>query len=201
LFIGRGGRGGGRGERTGGFGDRNDNGFRSNADNNEQTKPFSGWPNSKSTTKPFESGDVFIENEIPKESFQFVISHIETPNDFFIQSYSKADELSALTETLQIEYKDAPELNFNSIKPNQACLAKSSDDCWYRARVLSTHLTKTNVRFIDFGDRTDVAPKMIRQIANKFCLRPPYAYRCILNNVEGKFHYYPFQNITCSSIF
>ncbi len=189
-FIGRGGfadrgnRGGGRGGRSGGFNDRNENGFRSNSDNNDAIKTFSGWPNIKSTTNRFEAGDHFNENEIPKEAFQFVISHIEKSNDFFIQLCSKEKELSELSETLQEEYKDAPELNLNSIKINQACLAKSSDNCWYRAIILSTNSTKTKIRFIDFGDTMNVENKTIRQLANKFCLTSPYAYHCTLKNLE-----------------
>jgi hypothetical protein len=188
FFIGRGGfsdRGNRGGGRPGGFGDRNENVFRPNSDNNDSVKTFSGWPNVKSTANRFEAGDQFIENEIPKESFQFVLSHIEKSNDFFIQLYSKENELSQLTETLQIEYKDAPELNINLIKINQACLAKSSDDCWYRAIILTTGLTKIKIRFIDFGDTIDVDIKTIRQLAKKFCLTSPYAYRCTLKNVEN----------------
>ncbi|CAF4012309.1 unnamed protein product [Rotaria sp. Silwood2] len=183
-FGDRGGRGGGRGGRTGGFEDRSDNDFRSNSDNNDSMKTFSGWPNVKTPVKTFEAGDHFIENEIPQETFQFVISHIETSNDFFIQLYSKADELSTLTDTLQNEYTNAPELNLNSIEINQVCLAKSSDQCWYRAIILSNNITKINVRFIDFGDTIDIDKKSIRQLEKKFSLTPPYAYRCMLENIE-----------------
>ncbi|CAF1170367.1 unnamed protein product [Rotaria sordida] len=183
-FGDRGGRGGGRGGRTGGFEDRSDNDFQSNTDNNEPIKTFSGWPNVKSPIKSFEVGDHFVENEIPQDTFQFVISHIETSNDFFIQLYSKGNELSTLSDKLQEEYKNAPELNFNSIEINQACLAKSSDECWYRAIILSINLNKINVRFIDFGDTIDVDKKSIRQLEKKFSLKPPYAYRCMLENVE-----------------
>jgi hypothetical protein len=193
-FSDRGNRGGGgrggfgdRGHRGGGggFRDRNENGFRPNDENTESTKTFSGWPNVKATSIRFESGDKFIENEIPVEAFQFVISHIEKSNDFFIQLCSKENELSELTETLQNEYKDAPELSFSSIKINQACLAKSSDDCWYRAVILTTGLTKLKVRFIDFGDTIDLETKTIRQLAKKFCSTPPYAYHCTLKNVHS----------------
>jgi hypothetical protein len=149
-------------------------------------KSFSGWSKSTPAANNFEAGDNIIENIIPKETFEFVISHIETPNDFFIQLISKGDELTELSETLQKEYKDAPESNINPIKINQVCLAKSSDDCWYRAIVLSPGLIKIKVRFIDFGDTLDVESKNIRQLAKKFCLKSPYAYHCMLKDVEGR---------------
>jgi hypothetical protein len=71
---------------------------------------------------------------MPKEAFKFVISHVETTNDFYIQLLSKGDELSQLSDILQIEYKQSPETNVSSCKINQACLAKSSDQCWYRGK-------------------------------------------------------------------
>ncbi|CAM2713618.1 unnamed protein product [Rotaria socialis] len=182
-FGDRGGRGDYRGGRTGGFRDQNDNDFRSNSENNEPVKTFSGWPNVKPTVTSFEAGDHFVEKEIPKEAFQFVLSHIEASNDFFIQLYSKADELSTFSATLQEEYSNAPELN--SIEENKICLAKSSDQCWYRAVILSTSLIKTKVRFIDFGDTLDVDKKSIKQLEKKFSLSPPYAYRCMLENCQA----------------
>ncbi|UJR08582.1 hypothetical protein I4U23_012841 [Adineta vaga] len=183
----RGGRGNrsGRGARSGGFNDQNDDDFRPNTENNEPVKAFSGWSSLRSALKSFEAGDHFTEKEVPKDTFQFVLSHIETLTDFFIQLFSKCEELSQLTEQLQAEYKDAPELTFSSIKTNQVCLAKSSDLCWYRASVLSVNSAHIQVRFIDFGDTMNVDAQSIRQLASKFCLKPPYAYRCTIRNIEG----------------
>jgi len=107
-------------------------GLKLTSDNNNPSRSFSGWPNTRSTSTNFEAGDRFIESEIPKENLKFVISHIETSNDFFIQLLSKGDELSSLSDTLQNEYKQSPEINLNSFKINQPCLAKSYDRCWYR---------------------------------------------------------------------
>ena len=140
----------------------------------------------RSTTVNFESGDHFIENEIPKAPFQFVISQIETANDFFIQLLSKRDDLSRLSDTLQTEFKQSPQTSLSSFKINQPCLAKSTDQCWYRAIVLSPGLSKLKVRFIDFGDTAEVDSNSIRQIAKKHCSAAPYAYRCTFENAEGR---------------
>lgn len=145
-------------------------------------KAFSGWPIMKPPR--FEAGDYYIENEIPQDEFQFVLSHFEKSNDFFIQLYSQENELLQLTDTLQKEYKDAPEFDLNSIKIDQVCLAKSSDNCWYRAKMLTAGLTKIKIRFIDFGDILDVETRAVRQLAKKFCIKPPYAYRCLLKDIE-----------------
>ncbi|CAF1120767.1 unnamed protein product [Adineta ricciae] len=185
---GRGGRGtGGRGggnRFTNGFSDNNDNDFRANNENSEPIKSFSGWSSMRSALKAFEAGNHFTEKEIPRDIFQFVLSDITTPSDFFIQLLSKTEDVSQLTNQLQAESNDAPLLPLSSIKPNQVCLAKSSDSCWYRATVLSVNLNKIQVRFVDFGDTMEVDPQSIRLLASKFCLKPPYAYNCTLQNAE-----------------
>ncbi|CAF3651175.1 unnamed protein product [Adineta steineri] len=181
-FSTRGGqRGGERGGRGGFRNDRDRNEFQLNADNNSSSNT---WSSMRPAPVNFEAGDRFIENEIPKEAFKFVISHIETANNVFIQLLSKGDDLTKLTDSLQSEYKQAPEVGLSLFKQNQPCLAKSSDGCWYRAIVLSTGLIKLNVRFVDFGDTTDVNASSIRQLAKKYCSSAPYAYPCTFKNVE-----------------
>ena len=47
-------------------------------------------------------------------------------------------------------------------------------------------MTKLKVRFIDFGDTTDVDSNKIRQIAKKHCSAAPYSYRCAFKNAQSK---------------
>jgi len=46
-------------------------------------------------------------------------------------------------------------------------------------------VSKLKIRFIDFGDTTDVQSNTIRPIAKKHCASPPYAYLCTFKNVQG----------------
>ncbi|CAF3460588.1 unnamed protein product [Rotaria sp. Silwood1] len=182
-------RGGGFTNNRGGsdrnnFRDRDNTGLQLSLNNNNTTKTFNNFSTIRTTNINFEAGDHFIENEIPKDIFKYVISHIETVNDFFIQILSKGDELSILSETLQNEYSQAPEVNLSSLKIGQACLAKSVDNCWYRAVVVLTDINKIKVRFIDFGDTTEVNSKTIRQLEKKHCLASPYAYQCKFENIQ-----------------
>jgi len=112
---------------------------------------FSNWPNARPSAQ-FEPGEAFRESTSPKDSFKFVVSYIETANDFFIQLLSKGDELSSLNETLQTEYKKSPETNLSSFKQGQACLAKSSTyGCWYRGKgTFSFCLMGVNINFFFF---------------------------------------------------
>ena len=101
---------------------------------NKSIRSSNKLSNAQSIQIDFESGDHFIENEVPKDTFKFVISHIETATDVFIQLLSKGDKLCALTDILQDEYKQSPEKDLSSTKINQPCLVKSSDGFWYRGK-------------------------------------------------------------------
>ena len=172
TFRDRGGSRGGRG------------GFHAPSDTNEVPKTFGGWSDFKSSPSSFEAGERFADNELPKGPVQFVLSHLETGNDFFIQLLTKATELSSLSETLQKDFKDAPALASHAMKVDQACLAKSTDDCWYRARILTTGIAKVKVRFVDFGDTLDVDTRFVRQLAKKHCSIAPYAFRCTFEHLQ-----------------
>lgn len=102
------------------------------SDYSSRSKKSDAVPITQPAAVNFEYGDHFNENEMPKETFKFAVSHIAAVNDFFIQLVSKGDEVSKLTDILQNDYRQAPEVNLNSFKINQSCLAKNSDDCWYR---------------------------------------------------------------------
>ena len=139
---------------TGGYGNRGgrddysdryaNHGSPSNPNGNESRPTFSGFSGARAPVVNFEAGDRFVECDIPKETFKFVISHIQTANDFFIQMKSKEIELTKLTEALQTEYKLSPGIDANSLRFKQPCLAKSNDNYWYRGtsrrKCISSHL-------------------------------------------------------------
>ena len=131
-----GGFGSGRGSRgaggRGGYRERDNSALQLNSENRSSSSTNHSWSTMRSASPNFEAGDCFTDGEVPQGTFKFVISHIESPNDFFIQLMSKADELSRLTETLQTEFKQSPETSLSSFKVGQACLACSTDECWYR---------------------------------------------------------------------
>ena len=170
--------------RANSFKDYTETNFQSNSNDNEPLRGFSGFAYKKSTIN---TGDHVKENEIPNGIFEFVISHIETIDEFYIQLYSKNEEISNLNDQLQNEYENAPELTTYSIDNHQICLAQSSHKRWYRAIILSnTNSNKIKIRFIDYGDVIELDRKSIRQLKHEFCSAPPYAYCCMLKNIENK---------------
>lgn len=57
--------------------------------------------------------------------------------------------------------------------------------CDFLATVLNTGVTQLKVRFVDFGNTTEVDSKSIRQLSKKHSTAPPYAYRCTFENAQG----------------
>lgn len=130
----RGGSGGRFNNNRGSSRDPGDVPLHLTTDKDNSSQGFGNWSAVRSASSNFEAGDRFGESVIPKETFKFVVSHIETANDFFIQLLFKGDELTKLSETLQDEFKQSPEISLSLLKENQICLAKSSDGCWYRGK-------------------------------------------------------------------
>jgi hypothetical protein len=147
---------------------------------------FSGWNNPKPTIKPFEAGDRLPANEIPDGDFQFILSHVENPMDFYVQLISNEHDISTLTSKLNTMSIETVDFHGKSIETHQICLAKHTDQFWYRAIVLSSNSTTIQVRFVDFGNVLDVDKKSLRQIGKDYCVSAPFAYRCTLKDVECK---------------
>ncbi|CAF1167599.1 unnamed protein product, partial [Didymodactylos carnosus] len=162
---------------------------------------FSGWKQKPSSddsttvkatnwddecTERFEVGERFDDYILPTTEIKFVISHIDTPIQFFIQMLEKSEEISQLSDALQKEFKDAPLVNAMSLKAGQVCLSKHTDSCWYRALVLSINGNKARVRYIDFGNCNDVDTKSIRQLAKKRTSPAPFAYPCLLKDTQAE---------------
>lgn len=100
-------------------------------------------------------------------------------------------------------------MNISSFEVNQPCLAKFTDQCWYRgkgdiemiprkihefgisATVLTKGVTQLKVRFVDFGNTCEVDSKNIRQISKTQSVQPPYAYQCTFENAQGNYQHNP----------
>ncbi|CAF0731065.1 unnamed protein product, partial [Didymodactylos carnosus] len=137
------------------------------------------------TTIRFEAGHCYDDFVLPTTEIKFVLSHVNTPTQFFIQLLTKADEISQLSDTLQREFKAAPVVNASSLKFGQVCLSKHTDECWYRASVLTVDGNKANVKYIDFGNCDDVDTKNIRQLSKKYTSPAPFAYPCLLKDTQA----------------
>lgn len=84
------------------------------------------------------------------QAFKAYVSHVDNPNQLFIQMDSDQEDLDQLQENLQIISTALPSLKDFSV--NKHCIAPySADDLWYRARIIDSH-DDLIIQFVDYGN-------------------------------------------------
>ncbi|XP_053697749.1 maternal protein tudor [Sabethes cyaneus] len=90
------------------------------------------------------------ESESSLQKVKAFVSHVDNPNQLFVQMCSDTDDLDQLQENLQIIAQALPPLKDFSV--NRYCIAPySADDLWYRARIIDSH-DDLIIQFIDYGN-------------------------------------------------
>jgi Tudor domain len=97
------------------------------------------WGNAcNKTTEPVycDAQHTLPDYDQPKDTFDFIISHIETLDHLFIQLLSQEKEIVNLNLSLQNQYRQLSGKRDTAWKTNQLCLTKSVDNYWYRGRMI-----------------------------------------------------------------
>ncbi|XP_018571230.1 maternal protein tudor isoform X2 [Anoplophora glabripennis] len=96
-----------------------------------------------------------VESEaIVQNGIQVIVSHIDSPTEFYLQLSDSLSAIDELQSNLQLQAVDMPVLE----NPTAGILCAapfSVDQQWYRAEVLDADDDITTVRFVDYGN-TDV---------------------------------------------
>ncbi|XP_067312193.1 tudor domain-containing 6 [Pseudorasbora parva] len=116
-------------------------------------------------------------------------SSIDGPNYFWCQfkNSEELDKISLLAQEIG---------NCNQTKPIQPgqlckggpCIARFSDQLWYRAQVINTHDNTVSVLFIDYGNESEIDLNYIKSLPAKLLESPPQAFCCqleTLGSVDG----------------
>lgn len=112
------------------------------------------------------------------------LSHANSPDDFYIQFYSKSEDLTAIqTELANADEHEALEQTDVPIGSIIAALYPS-DQCFYRAMVLEHTPSGTIVMFIDYGNKCTVT--QMRKLSDIISTIVPLAARCTLSNDQLK---------------
>ncbi|KAK2576789.1 hypothetical protein KPH14_005431 [Odynerus spinipes] len=95
-----------------------------------------------------------IEERLPplgeENSPNVVVSHVNTPAEFWIQAESSIAELEVMSDRLQAAPSFLPLTNLEN---GTICAAKyPEDEQWYRAKILSQDENGVNVLYIDYGN-------------------------------------------------
>ncbi|PFX27913.1 Tudor domain-containing protein 1 [Stylophora pistillata] len=136
------------------------------------------------------SDDVFELREFPQlqitqEMEQNVyISHIVSPDEFYVQFATGLDELTALSEKINGFYSFLhPSQNVikNPTEGMSCCAKFSQDHCWYRSRVKGVALQGVEVEFVDYGNSEFVNPIYVKDVEKEFMQLPQQATLCALD--------------------
>ncbi|XP_030417159.1 RING finger protein 17 [Gopherus evgoodei] len=125
---------------------------------------------------------------LPQEMTEvsIVVSHINSPSDFYIQLIESLDFLVLLKKIEEV-YKNDDGENLEILCPvqGQTCIAKFEDGVWYRAKVtgLPGH-QEVEVKYVDFGNTAKITLKDMRKIKDEFLSPPEKAIRSKLAHIE-----------------
>ncbi|XP_062396877.1 RING finger protein 17 [Sardina pilchardus] len=121
----------------------------------------------------------------PKSEFCAIVSHINTPSDFFIQMTENM-EFPLLTSKLQAYYgahSEGTQLHCPMLE--QACVAPHSNNEWHRALITGFHgMRMAEVQLVDVGIKKVVPVSDLRVIKDEFLSLPSMAIWCCLADME-----------------
>ena len=160
--------------------------------------------------------DVMGGQEVNKEGSGFVampitlgskeegfISHLKSPDSFWIQLGFTEGDLTSLCEALATAYSSPVELRKLALpdpRPGQTCCAQfSKDQCWYRSTIIHSDGEEFKVHFVDWGNSESVSSKGIRLLKQEFLDLPLQAVHCQLSGASPVGENWSDESITCFS--
>lgn len=119
--------------------------------------------------------------DLELDPYSAFISHINSPNEFWIQEEKSIGELENMADRCLIAHL-FPKVR--KIRKNLLCVAKYPDDeSWYRARIISYDNNVIEVIYIDYGNSGTSTE--IRSVPPDLVDIPPLARKCRLIMPEG----------------
>lgn len=121
-----------------------------------------------------------IEERLPplgeENSPNVMVSHINSPSEFWIQAESSISELEIMSDCL----RDAESfLPLNSLDVGTVCAARYPEDgCWYRAKIVAHREEGTEVLYMDYGN--SAITEELRVLPEDIANIPILSKRCAL---------------------
>jgi len=142
------------------------------------------------TDVPQDSDDTFLVKEFIQPSItpdmkeHVYVSHVVSPDEFYVQFESALDNLSALSGELSRFYLSlGPSTNvLRSPSPGMSCCARfSQDGDWYRGRIKRVTSSGAEVVFVDYGNSEVVSLNEVKDPEKDFMQLPQQAILCGLD--------------------
>ena len=139
---------------------------------------------------PQDADDTFLVREFiqpvitPEMKERVYVSHVVSPDDFYVQFESALDDLSALSGELSRFYLPlGPSTNvLRSPSPGMSCCARFSQDAdWYRGRIKRVTSSGAEVEFVDYGNSEVVSFDQVKDPEKNFMQLPQQAILCGLD--------------------
>lgn len=127
-----------------------------------------------------EQNSPVIEERLPplgeENSPNVMVSHINSPNEFWIQAESSISELEVMSDCL----RDAESfLTLNSLDVGTVCAARYPEDgYWYRAKIIAYREEGTEVLYMDYGN--SAVTEELRVLPEDIINIPTLSKRCTL---------------------
>uniref|UniRef100_UPI00398EDE7B RING finger protein 17 isoform X2 n=1 Tax=Pristiophorus japonicus TaxID=55135 RepID=UPI00398EDE7B len=119
------------------------------------------------------------------KEIQMMVTHINNPNDFYIQLMDTVD-LLILTRNM-FEFYTGKDVNLEILCPvvEQACVALFDDGGWYRCQISGLPGNReVDVKYVDYGNTARIPVTNIRKLKEDFLTLPIQALQCRLSDVE-----------------
>ena len=118
--------------------------------------------------------------------FPLVLTHVNDPSSFWVQHVEKQalESLETLMNRLQTTYSDPGKHKYFQPAVGAFCVAKYSDDLWYRCKVLVLRGDTARVQYIDFGNSENVSTDHLFALDQKFSSLPSTAVHCSLSGIK-----------------
>ena len=139
---------------------------------------------------PQDSDDTFLVREFiqpaitPELKEHVYVSHVVSPDEFYVQFESALDDLSVLSGELSQFYLSlGPSTSvLRSPSPGMSCCARfSQDGDWYRGRIKRVTSSGAEVEFVDYGNSEIVSFNQIKDPEKVFMQLPQQAILCGLD--------------------
>ncbi|KAK3749426.1 hypothetical protein RRG08_003275 [Elysia crispata] len=118
---------------------------------------------------------------------QATVAYVQSPDLFWCQDQSFANELLILSEELSRLHMTQGIQPLTDVRPGSICAAKfSEDEAWYRGVVQTVSNGEAQVYFVDYGNTESVPLSLICRLSASMRTMPALAAKCCLSGVSSK---------------
>lgn len=116
-----------------------------------------------------------------RQAVEAYASSICGPNYFWCQfkNSEELDKISLIAQEIGNGTQTKP-IQQDQLREGLPCLARFSDELWYRAQIITKLPNRLSVLFIDYGNESEIDLNSVKSLSRELLERPPQAFLCQL---------------------